>query len=228
MSGIDSTHDPALRSWVESAADHGEFPIQNLPLGIFSRTGEKPRPGVAIGNRVLDLPAITDLLPREIEPTVASDRLNDLLALAPAARTDLRRTLSSLLCDEARRPRVEPHLHDVSQCTLHLPVHIGDSRTSTSAFITQPTLVVSSGPTIRCCRTTSTSRSGTTAAAPRCGHREPKFAGRTARSSPQTHRPASGARVAWTMRWNSGYGSAAATRSESPSASPRHTPISRA
>ena len=62
MSGIDSTHDPALRSWVASAAGHGEFSIQNLPLGIFSRTGEKPRPGVAIGDRVLDLPAVTGLL----------------------------------------------------------------------------------------------------------------------------------------------------------------------
>jgi fumarylacetoacetase len=126
MSGIDATHDPALRSWVGSAAGHGEFPIQNLPLGIFSRTGEKPRPGVAIGNRVLDLPAVTDLLPREIEPTLASDRLNDLLALAPAARAGLRRTLSALLCDGAHRSNVEPHLHDVSQCTLHLPVQIGD------------------------------------------------------------------------------------------------------
>src|ERR1700722_265002 len=126
MSGIDSTHDPALRSWVVSAAGHGEFPIQNLPLGIFSRTGEKPRPGVAIGDRVLDFPAVTGLLPREIEATLASDRLNDLLALAPAARAGLRRTLSSLLCDEAQRPRVEPHLHDESECTLHLPTQIGD------------------------------------------------------------------------------------------------------
>src|SRR5271170_1926628 len=122
MPGIDSTHDPALSSWVESAAGHGEFPIQNLPLGIFSRTGEKPRPGVAIGDRVLDLRAVTGLIPREIEPTLASDRLNDMLALAPAARAGLRRTLSSLLSDEAHRPKVAPHLHDESQCTLHLPV----------------------------------------------------------------------------------------------------------
>src|ERR1700733_13664961 len=120
MSDIDSTHDPALRSWVVSAAGHGEFPIQNLPLGIFSRSGEKPRPGVAIGDRVLDLPAIAGLLPREIEPTLAGDALNDLLALAPAARADLRRTLSSLLCEWAYRPTIEPHLLDSSECTLHL------------------------------------------------------------------------------------------------------------
>jgi fumarylacetoacetase len=126
MSRIDATHDPALRSWVESAAGHAEFPIQNLPLGIFSRTGEKLRPGVAIGDRVLDLCAITPLLPPEIEPALASDRLNDLIALAPTARTGLRRTLSSLLCDAAHRLKVAPHLHDASECMLHLPVQIGD------------------------------------------------------------------------------------------------------
>jgi fumarylacetoacetase len=126
MSGIDSTHDPALHSWVESAAGHGEFPIQNLPLGIFSRAGEKRRPGIAIGDRVLDLPAVVSLLPREIEPTLSSDRLNDMLALAPAARAGLRRTLSSLLCDETHRQKVEPHLHDAAECVLHLPAQIGD------------------------------------------------------------------------------------------------------
>ena len=126
MSAIDSTHNPALRSWVESAAGHGEFPIQNLPLGIFSRAGEKPRPGIAIGDRVLDLPAVSNLLPRDIEPTLASDRLNDMLALAPAARAGLRGALSALLCDEAHRPKIEPHLRDASECTLHLPVQIGD------------------------------------------------------------------------------------------------------
>ena len=126
MSGIDSTHDPALRSWVQSAQGHGEFPIQNLPLGILSRTGEKPRPSVAIGDRILDLPAIAGLLPREIVPTLASGRLNELLALGPGARADLRRTLSSLLSEEAHRAEVEPHLHVAAECTLHLPAEVGD------------------------------------------------------------------------------------------------------
>lgn len=126
MSGIDATHDPGLRSWVESAAGHGEFPIQNLPLGIFSRTGEAPRPGVAIGDRVLDLPAVSGLLPHGIESTLAGDRLNDMLALPPAARAGLRRALSSLLCDQAHRAKVEPHLHDASECVVHLPAQIGD------------------------------------------------------------------------------------------------------
>ena len=36
MTKIDETHDPARTSWVESANGHPEFPIQNLPLGVFS------------------------------------------------------------------------------------------------------------------------------------------------------------------------------------------------
>jgi fumarylacetoacetase len=54
------THDPDLRSWVESANDgETDFPIQNLPLGIFRRrdAGEAWRVGTAIGNQVLDLAA---------------------------------------------------------------------------------------------------------------------------------------------------------------------------
>jgi fumarylacetoacetase len=60
MSGMNETHDPALRSWVESANAPGtDFPIQNLPFGVFRRKGsnEAFRGGVAIGNEILDLGA---------------------------------------------------------------------------------------------------------------------------------------------------------------------------
>ena len=49
---MDATHDPARRSWVESANDgRTDFPIQNLPFGVFRRAGssEVARVGVAIG-----------------------------------------------------------------------------------------------------------------------------------------------------------------------------------
>ena len=68
MSGIDETHDPALVSWVDGAGPGGDFPVQNLPLGIFSFMGDQRRPGVAIGDFVLDLTAVADLLD-EGEPT---------------------------------------------------------------------------------------------------------------------------------------------------------------
>ena len=55
----DDTHDPDLRSWVESAHDPStDFPIQNLPFGVFSPDdpGAAPRVGIAIGDGILDLP----------------------------------------------------------------------------------------------------------------------------------------------------------------------------
>src|SRR5258708_38761294 len=53
------THDPKIQSWVESANDpQCDFPIQNLPFGVFRRRGTKqPRIGVAIGDQILDLAA---------------------------------------------------------------------------------------------------------------------------------------------------------------------------
>ncbi len=126
MTGIDATHDPALRSWVESAQGHGEFPIQNLPLGVFSPAGAEPRPGVAIGDRILDLRGVGELLPPEIAPTLGRRRLNEILALPPSSSSALRCALSRLLSEEGRRANVEPHLYAASDCELHLPADVGD------------------------------------------------------------------------------------------------------
>jgi fumarylacetoacetase len=63
MPEIDETHDPGRRSWVASANGHPDFPVQNLPLGVFSSPGGgagPPRAGVAIGDMVLDLAAARD------------------------------------------------------------------------------------------------------------------------------------------------------------------------
>jgi fumarylacetoacetase len=60
MPEIDETHDPGRRSWVASANGHPDFPVQNLPLGVFSPPGGgagPPRAGAAIGDMVLDLAA---------------------------------------------------------------------------------------------------------------------------------------------------------------------------
>ncbi|MBJ7437465.1 MAG: fumarylacetoacetase [Sphingopyxis sp.] len=123
---IDETHAPERRSWHAEANEHPEFPIQNLPLGIFSRPGEKPRPGVAIGNHIIDLFAIRSLLPRDSDWWLDGGQLNALLGLPPAARRDLRRRLSELLSDNSYRSRVEPGLIAERDCTLHLPASIGD------------------------------------------------------------------------------------------------------
>ena len=111
----DATHDAALRSWVESANGHPDFPIQNLPLGVFSTSGGAARVGVAIGDMVLDLAAAGIAIEAP---------LNLFLAQGPAARRDLRARVSALLAQGAT-----PHpewLHAQRDVTMHLPVRIGD------------------------------------------------------------------------------------------------------
>ncbi|MDB5459815.1 MAG: fumarylacetoacetase [Caulobacteraceae bacterium] len=125
---VDETHAPTLRSWVASADAHPEFPIQNLPFGIFSPAGGDPRAGVAIGSQILDLRAAAGagLLPDVAVAALGVATLNGLLGLPAGDRLALRRRLSALLCDDAHRGAVEPLLHDSGSCTLHLPAAIGD------------------------------------------------------------------------------------------------------
>lgn len=132
QTGIDQTHDPALQSWVASANGHDAFPIQNLPLGVFSPAGESPRGGIAIGDSVLDLKAAVEAGLFEGEALAAAQAasgptLNPLLALGAAPRRALRRRVSALLSkDSPEQARVEPLLHPMNACTLHLPAAIGD------------------------------------------------------------------------------------------------------
>ena len=102
MSALNETHDPGLRSWVESANDgRTDFPIQNLPLAIFRRKGssEAWRGGVAIGDQIVDVAAAVqaglfggDALAAAqaaTEPT-----LNHLMSMGPKAASSLRKALS--------------------------------------------------------------------------------------------------------------------------------------
>ena len=132
----DETHDPKRASWVASANGHAEFPIQNLPLGIFSPGGGAPRGGVAIGDEILDLKAAlaAELFSGEAEQAAAAAAgatLNPLMALGSAPRAALRKRLSALLAaDSAERGKIEPLagqlLHRAVDCILHLPAVVGD------------------------------------------------------------------------------------------------------
>ncbi|TZG29241.1 fumarylacetoacetase [Sphingomonas montanisoli] len=123
---IDETHDPARTSWVESANGHADFPIQNLPFGIFSAREGGRRAGVAIGDMILDLPAIADRLPDTVQDAIAQPTLNTLFALSAEDRRLLRKALSAMLADERHGKAIAPHLYPAAECTLHLPATIGD------------------------------------------------------------------------------------------------------
>jgi fumarylacetoacetase len=118
---LDDTHDPSLRSWVESAHEPGcDFPIQNLPFGIFKRKGQKEpaRGGVAIGEHILDLAA----LGVRTGPT-----LNGIAAMGRGAARKLRREVSRALSVKSRhKKRLQRHLVPMKQAELFLPVAIGD------------------------------------------------------------------------------------------------------
>ncbi len=124
---IDATHDASRQSWVASANGHAEFPIQNLPFGVFSPLGDRPRGGVAIGDAILDLEAAIPHLGRAARAAAeaaSGATLNPLLALGAAERRALRAALADLL--DAAAPARPDLLHRAADCTLHLPARIGD------------------------------------------------------------------------------------------------------
>src|SRR6516165_2937555 len=135
MSVIDETHDPRRESWVASAHGHAEFPVQNLPLGVFSPRGGAPRGGVAIGDMIFDLKAgveaglVTGEAARAAE-AAAGAALNPLMSLGSAPRIALRKRLSVLLsADNPERAKIEGLaarlLHKAADCTMQLPAAIG-------------------------------------------------------------------------------------------------------
>ena len=120
MSGLDETHDPALRSWVASAQEAGtDFPIQNLPFGRFRQAAGEPwRIGVAIGDQVLDLRACG---------LIDHGDMALLLALPRAERAALRLALSRGLREGSRqRSAWAEGLHAQQAVELGLPCEVGD------------------------------------------------------------------------------------------------------
>jgi fumarylacetoacetase len=124
----DETHDPGRQSWVESAQGHAQFPVQNLPYGLFSPADATPRIGVAIGDLILDLAACAErgLLPAGAADACQQAQLNAVMALPIAARRELRRTISDLLTRQTFRASIADALHPAADCALHLPARIGD------------------------------------------------------------------------------------------------------
>jgi fumarylacetoacetase len=136
MTKVNATHDPARRSWVESANQPGnDFPIQNLPFGVFSTAGEK-RAGVAIGDRIVDLQAALKMQLLDGDAAIAvrateGGQLNGLMALGNRYASALRAQLSDLLRADsptlAQAREVERTiLVAMDDAIMELPCNIGD------------------------------------------------------------------------------------------------------
>jgi fumarylacetoacetase len=137
MNQLDATHDPARKSWVATAnAADTDFPIQNLPFGVFRCAAQRARGGVAIGDRILDLAAAHQAglfsgLAAEAAQAASAPVLNDLMAMGPRPAAALREQLSELLrVDGSDRARVERQadrlLVPMADARLDLPAAIGD------------------------------------------------------------------------------------------------------
>src|SRR4051812_31734837 len=133
---IDDTHSPGRRSWVASANQHADFPIQNLPLGVFTPRGASARGGIAIGDDIFDLAAALELglfdgPAAEAARVASGGTLNPLFALGRDARLALRRRVGEILDadspDHARHEALSSRLiHRAEACRLELPATIGD------------------------------------------------------------------------------------------------------
>lgn len=133
---LNETHDPGLASWVDSAGEPGnDFPIQNLPFGVYRAEGAGPadgRVGVAIGDRIVDLLRLrrAGLLESDADAAAracAGPTLNPLMAMEPRYASALRLALSRLLRhDSSHREEVAGALVPMASVEMALPADVGD------------------------------------------------------------------------------------------------------
>ncbi|MCJ7874704.1 fumarylacetoacetase [Phaeobacter sp. J2-8] len=126
MTGLNPTHDPKRKSWVDTAnSTDTDFPIQNLPFGVFSE-GEGPRRvGVAIGDMILDLTALEvggKLTPGGDTKVFDQGVLNPFMGLAQTVWSQTRAKIADLLDAEGGDPSLPLVARSAAQ--LHLPVFV--------------------------------------------------------------------------------------------------------
>ena len=119
-----------LTSWVESAnSADTDFPLNNLPYGVFSTNSLEPRCGVAIGDMILDMAAVEedDLILLHFEPVFDVPYWNDVMDLGPDTWTTLRERLTEILTtDSPDQARVAPHLIPMEDARLHMPMVVSE------------------------------------------------------------------------------------------------------
>jgi fumarylacetoacetase len=125
-------NDPALRSFI-SVDPASDFPIQNLPYGVFSTAASpRPRVGVAIGDRILDLAVLESEGLLDVAPAFdvfGRPSVNAFMALGPAVWSRTRARVSELLRHDNPQLRDNKELRtralaSMAEAILHLPVAV--------------------------------------------------------------------------------------------------------
>lgn len=121
---------PLLKSWVASANNpNTEFPLNNLPYGVFSVGGQAPHCGVAIGDMILDMSAVEEAGHIRISQELVFDvpYWNDVMDLGPEKWAELRRLLTAMLSEGANlQPDLTPLLVAAHDATLHMPFTVSE------------------------------------------------------------------------------------------------------
>jgi fumarylacetoacetase len=191
---LNATHDPARKSWVESAnAPDTDFPIQNLPFGVFQAGSEEAgRGGVALGDMIVDLGRLLSLgllegAAIEAARAAAGPSLAPLLACDPKAVSALRAQLSDLFREDggADRAQLSQVLVPIAGATLLMPL----KPTAFTDFCTSidhirrmggggtPKLAAMALPVAYNGRASSVRESGTPVVRPIGQYEEPPFSG---------------------------------------------------
>ncbi len=117
-------------SWVESANSAAtDFPLNNLPCGVFSTGGAAPRCGVAIGDRILDVAAVerAGLITLDGGPLLQGAAWNPVMAAGPAVWSALRERLTALLSDGAAEAEaLRGHLVAQVDAVSHMPFVVAE------------------------------------------------------------------------------------------------------
>ena len=127
---MSKANDPKLKSWVE-VKPGSDFPIQNLPFGIFKTADRSARAGVAIGEYILDLLAVAPLFRLlGFDTNVFNQKtLNDFIALGKPVTNAMRERISELLNAENGELRDNKELREKallkqSEAQMLLPVNV--------------------------------------------------------------------------------------------------------
>ncbi|MDA9666046.1 fumarylacetoacetase [Bacteroidota bacterium] len=125
---------PSLNSWVK-VPENSDFPIQNLPFGIYSTKNKTKRVGVAIGNQILDLSNLFELGYLKslsfCEHCFSNEYLNRMMGHGKSEIRELRDEISELLNIENKelaqnKDAITKVLDLQSDSEMHLPIKIGD------------------------------------------------------------------------------------------------------
>ena len=133
---MNKANNPSIKSWIEVEKD-SDFPIQNIPFGIFSPADKSPRPGTIIGDTVIDLSVLAEegffdeILPENGFDTFFVPELNDLIGLGKEFTSNLRSRISELFSDEKEVIRDDKDLQSkllfsINEVQMHMPVEVGD------------------------------------------------------------------------------------------------------